>query len=188
MKRSLVMALLAFAVSFAVNAAEDTYAGKAMLFIPNRIVDTADMFSLDVGFGPTVKLEGWLTRYFSFGGGKGMTAKAIKEYNRQYGAGLENCRWSGSFGSFYTENTELTNTTRDVKSYFEYNPGGIPSTDDNNYDLYEGPRDIFELGGTVGVLIVELDGGLHPYDIADFFSGWVFIDLKGDDYTMEDFQ
>lgn len=187
MRRKLVMSLLAVSCAFAFAGAakaEDTYADQMILYLPNRIVDMFDMFSLSLGFGPTVKLQGWGTRFWSFGAGTGADAKVIKGYNRQYGCGLQDTRWATSFMMMSSENTEVSDTTRGVQSYFQYR-SGTPSVDEEIYNVQQGPRDIWSLGGEVGALVVEVDGDLHPIDIADFITGWVFIDLKGDDFTME---
>ena len=87
-----------------------------ILYLPNRVMDFLDIADVSVGFGPTAKAQAWITRYMSFGGGIGGSAKLIKAYNRQYGAGLES-GWSASFMMLTAENTQLYETTRGVQKY-----------------------------------------------------------------------
>lgn len=162
---------------------KDTWGDKLLLYFPNRFVDMADMVDASAGFGPTVKAKLWVTRYMSFGGGIGGSAKIIKGYNRQYGAGLES-GWNASFMMLSAENTEMTETTRDVQQYFNYY-SGVPSLDNSVYNFWKGPKDMFSIGAE-GALFGELDGEIHPFEIIDFVAGWFFLDPKGDDFTMAD--
>ena len=156
-----------------------------ILYVPNRLVDLADIVDLSVGFGPAVKAKVWATRYMAFGGGIGGTAKLIKAYNRQYGAGLQS-GWNASFMMLSAEDSEMYDTTRGVQKYFLYHTG-VPSIDDNVYNFWHGPRDIFSIG-VEGAAFVELDGEVHPFELVDFLAGIVFLDPKGDDFTMQDIQ
>ncbi len=166
-----------------IGPAKDTWGDKLLLYFPNRFVDMADMADVSAGFGPTVKGKLWVTRYMAFGGGIGGSAKIIKAYNRQYGAGLQS-GWNASFMMLSAENTEMTETTRDVQQYFNYY-SGVPSLNNSVYNFWKGPEDMFSIGGE-GALFGELDGEVHPFEIVDFAAGWFFLDPKGDDFTMAD--
>lgn len=166
-----------------VGPAKDTWGDKLLLYFPNRIVDFTDIVDVGAGFGPTVKAKLWATRYMSFGGGIGGSAKVLKAYNRQYGAGLES-GWNASFMMLSAENTEMTETTRDVQQYFNYY-SGVPSLDNSVYNFWKGPQDMFSIGGQ-GALFGELDAEVHPFEIVDFAAGIFFLDPKGDDFTMAD--
>lgn len=184
-KIAMLMVIVAASMIFTSNSssAADSFGDKLILYVPNRCVDFADMFSFCAGFGPSAKGQFWITRFVSFGAGVGGVAKAIKEYNRQYGAGLES-GWSASFLAMSAEDSELTETSRGVQNYFQYRTG-VPSIDEDIYNIYDGARDIFALGGEFACF-VDIVFELHPYDIADFFTGLVFVDIKGDDFTMAD--
>jgi hypothetical protein len=185
MKKLLLVFACAMALGTGFNAKADGVVDKIFLYIPNRIIDAFDIFTLNIGFGPVVKAELRATHAFQFGAGIGCTAKLIKAYNRQYGAGLQN-GWYWSFGVVGAEDVERKPTTRWVKEYWEYYEG-FCSPSQRIYDFYEGARDYWEFGGSLGCLI-EADFYLHPIDIADFFTGFFFIDLKGDDLTFESFE
>ena len=75
------------------------------LYIPNRLIDALDTFTLNMGVGPVVRCELRGTRAVQGGGGIGATAKVIKDYNRQYGACLQN-GWNWEFISVAAEDIE----------------------------------------------------------------------------------
>ena len=162
---------------------KESWKDKLILYIPNRLVDFADMADIAIGFGPKVKAKVWVTRYMAFGGGIGGTAKLKKGYNRQYGAGLES-GWDASFMMLSAEDSEMYDTTRGIQKYFIYETG-VPSIDDSIYNFWKGPRDIFSIGAQAAAFL-ELDLEIHPFEIIDFLAGIVFLDPKGDDFTMQD--
>ncbi len=157
---------------------------KIVMYIPNRICDAMDMFSLSLAFGPTARGEVWCTRPFAFGAGTGILAKAAKGYNRQYGCGLES-GWETSFGAVSSEQKELSHSIGSLKDYSYYS-SGAPNPSEKIYNFYNGERDYWSLGMTGGLAIAEVSGEFHPVEIFDFFAGFLFIDLKGDDLTLFD--
>jgi len=163
----------------------DTFADKAILYVPNRLLDFTDIIDMSIGFGPSVKVNVWTTRFFWFGGGIGGSSKIGKWYNRQYGACLESS-WNASFMMLTAENTEITDNTSAVQKYFEYNMG-VPSIGDSVYNFWTGPRDIFSIGAQ-GAVFGEFDCEVHPFAIVNFVTGFFFVDLKGDTITMQDFR
>ena len=162
---------------------QESWKDRLILYVPNRLVDLADIFDLSVGFGPKVKAKVWATRYMAFGAGIGTSAKIIKGYNRQYGFGLESGE-NISFAMFSADDTKMYETTRGVQKYFIYD-FGIPSIDDKVYNFWRGPRDIFSIGVELA-LGVDGKAELHPFEIVDFLAGIFFLDPKGDDFTMKD--
>lgn len=56
------------------------------------------------------------------------------------------------------------------------------------YDLRKGARDYWEIGGTLGLGLIEARVSIHPVDILDAVLGFFFIDIKGDDLTFENFK
>ena len=176
----LVVMVMLFGASSAVKA--DTR-DKLVLYIPNRIVDFADMFSLTLGFGPAIGAEVQATKYLGLGGQVGPTVQMIKGYNRQYGFAQQN-GWDASFLMISSEQRERSEAMGSVKDYYYFSTG-IPTMEKNIYGYYKGARDFWAVGGKLGAL-VEVQAYLHPIEIADFLLGWFFIDLKGDDKTPDD--
>jgi hypothetical protein len=164
---------------------QEAFKDKLLLYIPNRVVDCLDIIDIGFGFGPAVKAKMWATRWFAFGGGIGGTAKVVKGYNRQLGAGLQS-GWNASFMMITAENTEMYETTRGLQTYSEYRTG-VPSLSDSVYNFWRGPRDIFSFG-VEGAIFGEVDAEVHPFELVDFAAGLFFLDPKGDDFTMDDIQ
>lgn len=164
---------------------KEAFKDKLILYVPNRVVDFLDMFDVGLGFGPVLKAKLWATRWMAFGGGIGGSAKVVKGYNRQYGAGLES-GWSGSFMMLTAENTEMYETTRGLQTFHEYHTG-VPSLGDSVYNFWRGPRDIFSIG-VEAAIFAELDAEIHPFEIFDFLAGIFFFDPKGDDFTMAEIE
>lgn len=154
-----------------------------LLYIPNRIVDMMDMFSMTVGFGPAIGLELQATKYCALGGEAGFTAQMIKGINRQYGFAVEN-GWDASFLMISAENRERDEAIGSVKNYYYYSTG-VPSMEKNPYDFHNGAKDFWGVGGKIAAL-VEVKAELNPVEIADFVLGWLFIDIKDDDFTADD--
>ena len=154
-----------------------------LLYIPNRIVDMMDVFSVTVGFGPAIGAELKATKYCSLGGEVGFTAQMVKGINRQYGFAVEN-GWNASFLMISAENRERDESIGSVKNYYYYSTG-VPSIDPIPYDFHKGAKDFWGVGAKLAALI-ELQAEFHPVEIADFVLGWLFIDIKDDDFTADD--
>jgi hypothetical protein len=185
MKKMLLMAASVVIMTVGFGAKAEGVVDKVCLYIPNRIIDAFDTFSCNIGFGPVARAELRGTRAVQGGAGVGASAKVIKDYNRQYGACLQN-GWDWSFICVAAEDIERKPTTRWVKEYWEH-AVGFPDPSSRIYNFHTGARDYWELGASLA-LFVEADIALHPVDLADFVTGFLFIDLKGDDLTFEDFE
>ncbi len=153
-----------------------------LLYIPNRIVDMMDMFSLTLGFGPAIGIQGQITKSCSLGGEIGFTAQMIKGINRQYGFALDS-GWDFGFLMIAAEQRERQDAMGSVKNYF-YNAKGVPSPEKIPYDFHKGTQDFWAIGGKIAALI-EVKAEFNPIEIADFVLGWLFIDIKGDDFTAD---
>ena len=182
-KKFIALVTLVFAMAVG-TASQAQILDKIVLYFPNRIVDAMDTFSISLAFGPTARGEVWCTRPFAYGAGTGVLAKVAKGYNRQYGCGLE----SGSetnFMAITSETKYLSNCVGSLKNY-ELDYSGPPRTDERIYDFHEGARDYWSIGMTGGLAIAEVNGEFHPVEIVDFFAGFLFFDIKGDDFTFAD--
>ena len=157
---------------------------KLLWYIPNRIVDALDTFSVALGVGPVVEARLMATRAIDFGLGLGMTAKAYKIHNRQYGLGIDEW-WYWSFIVGEESYTMLQCTplmTRYVENY-----SGFPEPMQRIYNFFDGARDYWAFGGSLG-LFVDGDLYVHPVELVDFVLGFFLIDIKDDDFTLEDFK
>lgn len=158
---------------------------KILLYIPNRIMDLLDIFSLNIGVGPVAEARLMATRYCDVGAGIGMTAKLYKDFNRQYGLGFEE-GWYWSFIFVSEEQYALTDSLGLVKRYAE-NRTGVPMPDTRTYDFFTGPRDFWAFGGSLG-LLVDANLYIHPTEWVDLGLGFLLIDYRNDDYILDDFR
>ncbi len=189
MKKYIMAFSAVFCLFYAVTAQGGTDSGnwvadKLMLYIPNRILDALDTFTVNVGVGPKIEAQMMATRAVWGGGGYGDSYKAFKAYNRQYGLGVES-GWYWSFVFVGEEAYALTDSTSLVKKYIE-NRSGFPLPETRTYSLLDGTRDYWAIGGSLAFLVCG-DVYIHPVEIADLVLGIFFIDIKGDDLTFADF-
>ena len=154
-----------------------------LLYVPNRILDFADMFSVTLGFGPAIGIEGQVTQHLALGGDAGPTAQMIKGINRQYGFAKQS-GWDVSFLMIGAENRDRVDAVGSVKDYYYYSTG-VPSMEKVPYDFHNGALDFWAVGGKL-ICLLELQLYLHPVEIIDFALGIFFIDIKGDDFTADD--
>ncbi len=158
---------------------EKVITDKIIMYIPNRIVDLFDIFSIEVETGATAKLGFRVTHAFGFGAGIGPSGKLSKDFNRTYGASLNN-----GYQAYFLA-MGVGDETR------EYTYGNLPPYW-YQYDGFQVPSDrIFaekikdywsvEAGAS---LLAGAKVAIHPLCIADFVCGIFFYDLLGNDYTL----
>ncbi len=190
MKKFFVLLAICFATSglYAAEMIPDkqtNWGEKIALYLPNRILDALDMFSLTIGVGPVAEARLMGTRLVDIGAGYSAgTYKLYKDYNRQYGIGVED-GWYWSFIVVGEEEYALREGSLLVDKYVE-SRSGIPTLDMRCYDYFTGPRDFWAIGGSLGFII---DAGvyIHPVEWADFALGFFMIDIREDDLTFDSF-
>ena len=185
MKKFLLMLAIVVSGLWGAQAQAATIGEKLLFYIPNRIVDALDFVSVSLGVGPIVEARLMATRAIDVGLGIGMDAKAYKLYNRQYGFGVEE-GWYWSFICVGEEDFSVLESVGFVKEYNE-SRAGFPEPTQRAYDFFDGYRDYWAFGGALGLLV---DGELyvHPVERVDFVLGFFLIDIKQDDFTLEDFR
>ncbi|MBE6384746.1 MAG: hypothetical protein E7048_03665 [Lentisphaerae bacterium] len=194
MKKVIFAAAVAFGLLFSapLKAAEpsaasefiDSLPEKLVFYIPNRLLDALDSFSVNLGAGLVAQARLMCTRAIDVGAGWGTTAKLYKSHNRQYGVGIEEM-WYYSLISIGEEHYSMLNNSPWVDNYVEMR-AGIPDPTVRTYDFFKGPRDYWAIGGSLGFLI-DGDLYLHPVEIVDFVLGFLLIDIKQDDLTLDSF-
>ena len=184
MKRMAILsAIFVAVVGMGFQASAGDFAEKAALYVPNRIVTFFDIFSFDLGWGPSIKADVQATKACDFAAGIGSTAKVIKGVNRQYGFGLEK-GYKLAFGTFYKEDAAVSDSIGSVQEYwYQANDNGAPNYKEKIYDIETGARDYWAVG--VGAAcFVEVDFAINPIDLANFVTGFFFYDLKDNQYTF----
>lgn len=149
-----------------------------LLYIPNRLIDATDIFTMSLGAGGHGAMDVHLTRYFQLGAWHGPNYFISKGYARQYGGGLQDGTEAGIFCFNYNE-TFVTEHFGMVKEYYiNKTEFGLATLE---LPVYErNVADFWEIGAHVGWLI-NVGVNIHPLEIADFVTGFVFYDLSSDD-------
>ncbi|MDD5728032.1 MAG: hypothetical protein PHV59_05650 [Victivallales bacterium] len=150
-----------------------------LMYIPNRLADATDIITLEANIGGGFSAELQLTRFFQFGGSYGESYFLAKAYARQYGGGH---REINRFGFIFMEK-DITFVNETFGSANEY-VIDFPQFSTANYHLdafNDNDVDFWKIGGNLG-WIIGLGFGIHPVEIADFITGFFWIDLMGDDH------
>ena len=196
MKKNILTIIFALLIC---NSASAFSFNDVLLWLPNRIADLTDIFSIGIGshFG-IPKGEVRITRALDFGGGDAAYTVLRKDYNRWLGVSLEqghnvsvayfgqeNYRVDRVFGidRWWYPTNDNTNVLRGKIVRYNYKWWENPFSE--NYDIKTGTRDWFEISAEVG-FIGYLRVAIHPIEIADFLLGIFFIDIKDDDLTIND--
>ena len=159
---------------------EDFQRGAATLghgilwYLPNRIHDLIDCFTVEVGVGE-IGVDIKLTRFAEFGAGIGNAYMTGWSVNRQNGLYMQR--------SYYANFLQLTaaDTVRKAICGDYYTIYGLQSgTADIDRMIKEKAEDPFAIGVKAGCY-VNFRFLLHPTEFADFIAGIFCIDFSGDD-------
>ena len=130
---------------------------KLLFYIPNRFLDLIDCFRARVRVGPGLSCSFSMTQRGAFFAGK---------YNTVY-AGLPGPRAPEKFVSPVGREKQKGIILM-----------GVDATDDTDYPPRHAPVEI-QIGAQA--LIIGADVGIDFWEIGDFFTGLVLIDLRKDD-------
>ncbi len=183
MKKILAALMLVSTLTFTAKA--DQWWEYAALYLPNRVLDCIDVFTVNVGAGPMAEAQLMATRAVNGGFGVGKAYMMYWDYNRQFGFGTQSGFW-WSLVCIGEEDWQREGATSLVRDYRE-SVSGIQLPRERNYRWPDGERDYWQIGGALGGLIVgELY--IHPVEIADLVLGFFLIDIKNDDIRFDDYR
>ena len=188
-KHRLAAVLIGIGMLFSASAslhAQSQWMDKVTLYFPNRILDILDVFSLNLGVGLTAHASLRATHEAEIGGGFSATAQMIKDQNRQYGFARRNGVYSG-IGPIVATNMERRPAFLLAKEYW-WDQDGLVTPSDEIFLPKEGAFDFWEIGGSLGLGVIEADVSIHPVEILDAVLGFFFIDITDDDLTFENFR
>ena len=189
MKHRMAAVLIAFGMLFGASTsvhAQSQWMDKVTLYFPNRVLDLLDVFSLNIGVGLTAHASLRATHELEIGGGVATTAQMVKDYNRQYGFASRNGYYSGA-GPFVSTNMERRPAVLLAKEYW-WDKDGLVTPSDEIFLPKEGAIDFWEIGGSLGLGVIEADVSIHPVEILDAVLGFFFLDITDDDLTFENFR
>lgn len=151
---------------------------KVLMYIPNRIADLLDTFSISLDMGLAIGITVRFTYAFGLIGEIGSTGSLIKGYNGQYGAALT----EGYYGQlFFPVRTDLQRTyTYGTVDPFWIAGWKYPLRSDPVFGRRNGIFDYWavEIGA---IFLAGAKFAVHPIRILDFIAGIFFIDTHGDD-------
>ncbi|MCP3968620.1 MAG: hypothetical protein GY750_20085 [Lentisphaerae bacterium] len=155
-----------------------TIAKTVVFYLPNRLMDAADIISMEGGFGGVFALEMQATRYLQVGGAHGSSYFLAKSFDRQYGGGYRDTSRFG-FICWDRDVTYVSETFGSVREYIIDSPQFCVA--DYRLDAFrDNEVDFWAVGVHLGWLF-ELGVAVHPVEIADFITGIFCVDLRGDD-------
>lgn len=154
--------------------------GRAIMFyLPNRLVDISDIFSMGMGFGPEVKLDVRLTGYANWGGFYGDKYFVSKGYDRRIGGGTST-GWAWNDTIKTNEFLIIEDSFGGVENIFYDTDGKTNASPD--LEIYKNhDRDFWACGVGIGWLMpVNFD--IHPVEVADAILGFFMVDISEDDW------
>ena len=156
--------------------------GRILMYLPNRVVDLFDIFSLELKCGAAIGAEFRITRAFGLGGEIGTTGSIVKDYNRQYGFALtQGMEGQIMFASGVDLQRPLVYGT--VDRFWVYG-SNFPLPSDRIYA--EKYRDYWAIEAGA-ICLAGAKFSLHPISFVDFFAGLILLDPEGDDFTLYPF-
>ncbi|MBE9536478.1 MAG: hypothetical protein IMF07_04795 [Proteobacteria bacterium] len=150
---------------------------KVLWYIPDRIKDAVDMFTVEVNVGPQLGAGAWVTR-----------AAQVVAYTGS-SAGLGYYQKGGPGGraesSFDIAVGPVGGTAVAGAKGGLFGPGGVTASavalHKPSNKLYQDYRDYWGIGGKVGLFVVGVEAEYHPLEIVDFLAGIFLIDWLNDD-------
>lgn len=152
---------------------------RALLYLPDRLLDLMDVVTFDVHSGLGVFADVHATRALQFAAGARSTG----------GIGLHDHR---SLGIKSQGEAGLAALVGGVLSY----AGGMVGTSgaygmadslaglhEPSDALYQSFRDYWAIGASATAVNIGAEVELHPLQLADFFAGWFCIDFLRDDFA-----
>lgn len=189
-KHRLAAVLIGIGMLFGASAsvqAQSHWMDKVTLYFPNRVLDLLDAFTLNIGVGLTAHASLRATHELEIGGGFSATAQMVKDHNRQYGFARRNGYYSG-IGPFVSTDMERRPAFLLAREYWWDKEGLVTPSDEIPFQPKEGAVDFWEIGGSLGLGVIEADVSIHPVEILDAVLGFFFIDISDDDLTFENFR
>ncbi len=151
---------------------------RVLWYLPDRIFDIIDMFTIEINVGYQIGAGVWATRAVQVVAYTGATIGGGFYQKKQYGYRAE--------ASF-----ELMIGPVGVSavSGIRAGTGGIDYTSRSTFlhtpgkPIYQEYRDYWAIGAKVGIFVIGLEFEVHPLEIFDFLAGIILFDPMGDDYA-----
>ncbi|WP_125169879.1 hypothetical protein [Leptospira perolatii] len=147
-------------------------------YLPDRILDFLDIFSLNIKIGPQIGASAWITRGIQVTAYAGDTVQVGWFQKRNLGFMEEQSAEIG-LGPYVPIGISgrKTGTAEEKDAYDSFTVHGPQSP------VYQDYRDYWSVGSKLGVGLIGLETEVHLLEIADLIAGIFTIDFTNDDYA-----
>jgi hypothetical protein len=152
---------------------------KVLLYLPDRILDLADIFSFDVHVGAGAFLNYHLTRALQ--AGIGLRAVTGLGWHTRRSLGNKSSAESGI--ALVALGAEASATTLAGTSGIFAGSETIAGLHRPSSPAYQVYRDYWAIGASATIVYLGMEWDIHPVQIADFFAGWAGVDFLNDDFA-----
>lgn len=171
----------ALGIGFSKRSPEDSgFFERLAWYIPDRILDLLDIFSLNIMIGPQIGVSAWTTRASQTTLYAGRTVSFGWSQKRNLGISEESSAeyTIAGFGGAAIHGRRIGTGRRAYagtwNGFFIHMP---------NNPLYVNYRDYWSLGAKAGVALAGAEVEFHYAEFADFIAGFFFVDFMGDDFA-----
>ncbi len=158
---------------------ERSFAKQALLYLPDRILDLLDVFTLGAHLGLGFYGDHHVTRGLQLAWGARATGGAGLHDNRSLGFKSQSEGGLTVISSGGHTWAQALMGTSGIHGFAGDTLGAHRPTD----LIYQEARDYWAVGMSVTGFILGFEADLHPVQLADFFAGWVGIDFLNDDWA-----
>jgi len=147
------------------------------LYIPNRILDLTNVFTIKLNAGAPVAAKVKLTEFARIGGSHGASYFVESGYHSQYGAayknGTEFAFWPWAYSNYYVEDSAGT-----IKEFTLQQDFGL--TKPSLYPYEQDFIDLWGIGAEAGCF-VTVHAEVHLKMVPNLVAGFFFLNINGDD-------
>ncbi len=148
------------------------FLGRILLYVPNRILDILDIFTVEGGLSYGVGAGVKATEYVS-AGGQFTLGEAVLGLNRRHlssRATIDNyVELFPAEARFLIESRAYTGGAYGLL----YGNTGIKNPEDK---IFQRARDFWSIGAHAQMFLLAANAEIHPVEIFDFFAGLIFFD------------
>jgi hypothetical protein len=148
-------------------------------YIPDRILDAFDMFSIDVHLGPGLWVDVHATRAVQLGLGGRTVAGVGWHDNRNLGIQTQS-QAGANFLPFGVEGYSAMEAGTSGVRAGTWSESGLHNPTSPLYGEY---KDYWAVGGAATIVFVGADADIHPIQIWDFLVGFLLFDPLNDDFA-----
>jgi hypothetical protein len=166
---------LGYNVGRRVPRTSPTVLRRILFYLPDRVLDLVDVFSLRISAGPQLGVRTHVTH----------ALQADLYAGTTLGAAIGQKHFVGIDGETAVE-VGLGPVGPEAFAGFKMGTNldggvGLSVLQLPTNQIYQNYRDYWEIGGGFGFLVIGADAAVHPVEVVDFLAGLIGLDLLRDD-------